>query len=274
MRVSCETKRDPVWRIRLEADDRSRPGEIVLSAKGLMQLGTLLGEATADERCRVVVLEGSGGSFCRGMDLEALIDQPATHASTGVRQFAQVLRAVRGCPKTVIALVDGVTVAGGVGLAAAADQLIATRRSSFGLPEVVLGMVPSMVLPLLYQRMAPQKARWLALLGQSVTAEEAAAAGLVDEVVDTAEDLERRLRQLARQLLRLNPRAVHRLKQLGRRVAELGCDEAIEAGAAYTGEILANADNIAHVRSFLAGEPLPWFERYRPTRTAERGEDR
>jgi enoyl-CoA hydratase/carnithine racemase len=262
MRAICETKDAPIWRIRLEAKPPAE--EIVLSSGGLQQLVACCEQAAASASCRALVLEGSQGSFCRGMDLDALGEQPELHASVGVEQFAHCLRALRGCPRPVIALVDGRVVAGGVGLAAAADVIIATRRSTFALPEVVLGLVPAVVYPVLCERLPAQKARRMALLGQSIDAEEAAGLGLVDQLVPETEDLERALSKLARQLLRVQPTAVATLKDLARRVATLSADEAIGVGAACTAKILAEPTTVAHIRAFLEGEPLPWFARYRP----------
>lgn len=263
MRTVCERTDAPIWRLRLEPDRDG--GEIVLSAAGLERLLALCAAAAAEgSPCRALVLEGADGRFCRGMDLDALGERPAEHAGAGVEQYASCLRALRDCPRPLIALVDGDVAAGGVGLAAVADVLVATRRSTFALPEVVLGLVPAMVFPVLCERMAPQRARRLALLGQALAADEAQRLGLVDEVVADAEALEGALTRLARQLLRVQPAAVARLKRLARDVAARPFDEGLAAGAACTAALLAEPGTVAQVRAFLDGEPLPWFARYRP----------
>jgi enoyl-CoA hydratase/carnithine racemase len=120
-----------------------------------------------------------------------------------------------------------------------------------------------MVYPVLCERMAPQRARRLALLGQPISAAEAAALGLVDQLVADSAALEGALSALARQLLRVQPAAAARTKALARQTAAQPFDEALVAGAACTGAILADPQCVAHVRAFLDGEPLPWFARYR-----------
>lgn len=261
MRVQCDSVDSPVWRLTMQP---AEGGEIVLSQAGLDQLLGLLADAERSERCRMLVLEGSGGTFCRGMDLDALVVDPAAHAAAGTEQYVECLRALRSSSRVIVALVDGVALAGGVGLAAAADLVVATRRSSFGLPEAVVGLVPAMVLPLLFERMPPQKARAMALQGTAVAAEQALDWGLVDQLVEGAPELDRALRATAKQVLRLEPEAVGRLKAWCHRAAAVPVEQALTEGAALTAELAAQPERLAHIRAFLDGEPLPWFARYRP----------
>jgi enoyl-CoA hydratase/carnithine racemase len=261
MRAQCDSQDSPVWRIRLQPGEQ---GEIVLSAQGLDELIALLGAAERSSRCRLVALEGSDGTFCRGMDLDAAVADPSAHAAAGPRQLAECLRALRGSGRVVVALVDGVVLAGGVGLAAAADLVLATRSSTFGLPEVVVGLVPAIVLPLLLERMPAQKARRFCLRGTSIDAEQAREWGLVDRLVESAADLERAFRTVAKQVLRLEPEAVRELKRWCDRAAALPRDEAIADGAVLSAELIAEPERARQLAAFLDGEPLPWFERYRP----------
>ena len=166
----------------------------------------------------------------------------------------------------VVSLVDGVATAGGVGLAVAADWVFATRDSSFGLPEPIVGMIPAMVLPLLLERMPEQTVRRFVLGGTSVSAEQAAELGMVDGVVDSSGDLEKALRSVAKQVLRLEPTAVAGLKRVCGRMASAPWDAALSDGRQTTAELLLEPERIDHIASFLRGEPLPWFERYRPAK--------
>jgi enoyl-CoA hydratase/carnithine racemase len=122
-----------------------------------------------------------------------------------------------------------------------------------------------MVLPLLLERMPPQKARGFALAGASIDATEALALGLVDRVVESAADLEQALRVALRTALRQRPAAVARLKRLSRQLTGLPWDEAVRLGAQHTAEVLADPESIRALTGYLAGEPLPWFARYRPS---------
>ena len=74
MRLRCDNRDAPVWRIRLEpADKPGKRGEVVFDGSGLAQLDALLQEAEQTKRCRVLVIESTPGVFCRGMDLEFLV---------------------------------------------------------------------------------------------------------------------------------------------------------------------------------------------------------
>ena len=263
MIVSCADKAGPVWRVLLAPDDDG--GEVAITAAGIEQFLDLLDEAARAPRCRALVLEGSGGCFCRGMSLEEV----AAGADTdlGSRRYAACLRHLRGSGKAVIAAVDGEAIAGGVGLVAAADIAIATERSSFALPELMLGLLPAMVLPLLQERMPAQKARRLAMSTGSVDAARALEHGLIDRLVRDEAQLERAVRAELKAVLRLHPTALADLKHHGGRLARADCSVGIDMGADYTVQRLADPRVVDDIRAFIVdGTPPPWFERYRPAK--------
>lgn len=261
MRLRCEPKDSPVWRVHLESGDK---GEVAFDGEGLAQLDALLQAAEESKRCRVIVIESTPGVFCRGMDLEFLVAHAGEDQSEKLLAYARCMERLRGSQKAVICLIDGQAMGGGVGLAAAADLVLATRRASFALPECVLGLIPAMVLPLLCERMPVQKARRMALSTTSVKAEEALAVGLVDELVEGPIQLEQALRRRLKRLLRASPRAVARLKRYSSEIATLSRVDALALGADQTAKDLLELETIAAIRGFMAGESPPWFERYRP----------
>ena len=141
--------------------------------------------------------------------------------------FAALLRAIEAAPVVVLAVVDGPALGAGAGIAAAADVVIATPRARFGLPETVMGLVPAMVFPVLARRLGVARARRLALGAAPLTAEEALAQGLADEVDPDAGAAAARVR---RRLARQDPDAVAALKQLIAR--HFATSAAYEAAAA------------------------------------------
>ncbi|MBW2528595.1 MAG: enoyl-CoA hydratase/isomerase family protein [Deltaproteobacteria bacterium] len=261
MRVETDESGGAVWRIRLGPDEPE--GDVVFSEEGFDDLAAALAAAQRTADCRMVVLLGQPGTFCRGMNLDALVADPEHHAHKGTAQYAACLRALRGSSKVVVSLVDGVATAGGVGLALAGDWVFATKRSSFGLPEPIVGMVPAMVLPLLLERMPAQRVRRFVLGGTSVSAEQAAELGMVDQVVEDEAGLEWALKSVAKQVLRLEPTAVARLKRVIGRMASAAWDAAVSDGRQTTQEMLLEPERVQNIAAFLRGEPLPWFERYR-----------
>src|SRR5262245_20757423 len=130
---------DPL-RLRLVLrDDAGRPR---LTPKLLDRLKHAL---YSDGEACLVTIEGTAGSFCEGFDLETLATQaeaiacdPGSYAA--LAQYAALLRAIERTPRLVIALDDGPAQGGGVGLAAAADVVLASSRASFALPETLMGL--------------------------------------------------------------------------------------------------------------------------------------
>lgn len=141
-------------------------------------LSELDGVADAD----VVVVQGANGCFCQGLHL-----QPPVREDTilpGLQRLATLLSTLQRCGRPVVALVDGPALGGGLGLAAAADLVLATRRARFGLPETVMGLIPAVVFPAIAARVGVPRSRLLALGTPALAVEEAHRWGLVDELVD------------------------------------------------------------------------------------------
>lgn len=260
MEFRCEHREGPVWRIELRSEGDADAG---LAHGALEQFEALLAQAARDKTCRVLVLEGHDGRFCRGMDLAEVMREKGDVAG-GVRHYAICLRLLRQSRQAVVAVVDGAALGGGLGLAAAADVLIATERATFGLPEALVGLLPAMVLPLLCERMPAQKVRRLALAALCWDAATALRLGLVDHVVADGEAAEKALRHELRQMLRLEPKAVAELQRFTLRVSTLAPDEGINVGADVTAEAVDDKRVLAGIRAFLDGEPASWVERYRP----------
>ena len=157
-----------------------------LSAALVAEIDEALGALSPN--LAALVIEGEGGVFCAGADLKALnaalaeapgeADPVAALNAAGGRFFARFA----GLPCVTIALVDGAAVGGGMGLAAAADIVIATPRARFALTETSLGLPPAQIAPYLVQRLGERVARRLALTGARLDGAGAAAVGLADVV--------------------------------------------------------------------------------------------
>jgi enoyl-CoA hydratase/carnithine racemase len=260
MEVRSETGGTAVLRVRLVPGE-GQGDQVVIDAPGLEQLEQVLERVEQDGACRVLAIEGA----CQGMDLASLLD--AQEDPEGIKQrvqrFAGCLRRLRYARQLVISVVDGPVAGGGVGIATAADICLATSRATFGLPELVLGLLPSLVLPLLHERMPPQKARLLCC-SPAIDAEGARDMGLVDLLVEDPRRLEQALRGILKHALRLCPDSVEGLKDLQNRILGRPCGAALEIGAERTAKLFADRERVAVARAFMEGEALPWFDRYQP----------
>jgi len=146
-----------------------------------------LAKAKSDPQVRVVVLTGAGDkAFCAGADLVTTIpdaegDAVASHYERG--RLADIFMSMAKLGKPVVSRVNGHALAGGFGLAAAADFVVAVEGATFGTPEIDVGLWPMMITVVLRRAMPPKKILQLMMTGKRVTAEEAEALGVVDRVV-------------------------------------------------------------------------------------------
>jgi len=103
-----------------------------------------------DASCRVVVLAGRGQAFCAGGDLarmEKAAQMTKAHNRREADRFARLLLQMHRFPKPIVARVHGAAFAGGMGLVAACDLVVAAEQAEFCLPEVRIGLVPAMISP-------------------------------------------------------------------------------------------------------------------------------
>ena len=143
-------------------------------------------------RARVVILTGAGAAFCAGGDLDELErwsrHAPETISTTLDETYQGMIRSIRSAAAVVIAAVNGAAVGAGMDLALACDLRIAGRSARFGQVWVSLGVIPGTGGAYLTQALAgPGKAAELLLTGEIISADDALAAGLVNEVVDDDE---------------------------------------------------------------------------------------
>ncbi|WP_020634863.1 enoyl-CoA hydratase/isomerase family protein [Amycolatopsis alba] len=153
-----------------------------------------LDRAEADPTVHVLVLAARGRTFCAGMSLG---DPTAADWELDPTPVRELLTRLKRSSLVTIAVVDGAALGGGVGLAAACDQVIVGPRATFRLTEVLLGLIPAVVLPLLAERIGLHRAFSWALTAEEVTATRSVQSGLADRWAhDPEEELRRRLRQL------------------------------------------------------------------------------
>jgi len=189
----------------------------------LDDLEVAIDTAAADPTVRVLVLRGAGTkSFSAGADLEELlahetIDDRRRHFD-GV---ARVIAAMHRAPQPVIARVQGFALAGGCGLAVAADLTIAGESAIFGLPEIGIGLLPMVVSAPILRATGSRKAVLdLVLTGRRVDAQEARTLGLVTRIVPDdridaeVEALATHLAALSPSTLRLGKEAIYAMSEM------------------------------------------------------------
>jgi enoyl-CoA hydratase/carnithine racemase len=191
--------------------------------------------------------------FCAGADL-AVMAGPPGETRGGVRRVAEAMRA---CPAPVVVRVQGLCLAGGVGVMLGADLAIAAESAQFGLPEVDRGLWPFMVSVLLAQHVSPKVAMDLMLTGRRVTAAEALAMGLVSRVVpDTALDDE--VESVVAGLAAAAPVAVRQGKQSYWQLQDAGTSAALTAMQEQLNRLTQTADAAEGIAAFREHRAPRW----------------
>jgi methylglutaconyl-CoA hydratase len=216
-----------------------------------------------DAAVRVVVLAARGPAFCAGGDLSRMqkAAKPAKRKSKGAfegARFAAMLYYVHTYPKPVVARVHGPAFAGGMGIVAACDVVVAADEAEFCLPEVRIGLVPAMISPYVVRALGERQAQRYALTGERLAAREAHRIGFVHECVPAAE-LDARVEKFAAQFAQAGPQALARSKKLLAKVGKapitpkLGAETAAVFVAARDGDEAREG-----IRSFLEKRKPAW----------------
>ena len=248
------------------------PGGNRLNPKLIDGLREGLSFLLTHEAVRFILLRSNGPVFSLGMDLEAFAGAASGGCEAGpadfragVEAYAALLEALHGAPKTVAALVEGPVKAGGVGLAAACDIVIAAESADFELSELYLGLIPANVMPyILCTRMPMKRAAYLVQSAACIDAKTAAAWGLADEV-HPGERMEKALRSLGRRLMRISPEATARQKAFSDVLRGLPADQRGRAAVEELADIATDPRILDAVRAFREGELPEWFENFRPS---------
>lgn len=189
----------------------SLPGEI------LSKLAKTIHSAGVDLDTRVIVLKSSGErAFCAGASFDELLAlKNETEGLEFFSGFANVINAIRTCPKFVIGRVQGKAVGGGVGLAAAVDHCFATKHASVKLSELAIGIGPFVVGPAIERKVGTSGFSQLSIDATSwKTASWAAQYGLYADVFESTEEMDDAVSRLANQLASSSPEAMKELKKV------------------------------------------------------------
>ncbi|AII10952.1 enoyl-CoA hydratase/isomerase family protein [Rhodococcus opacus] len=207
--------RGPVRVVTLNRPERRNAIDLVLR----VELAEALERASDDSAVRVVVLTGSGGTFCSGGDISTMKRQGADETIPRAQAAQRVVRAIWGGEKPVLAAVEGAAFGAGVSLASACDRVVAAADAVFSTAFTGVGLAGDMGLfSSLPARVGPAAARQLMLLPQRLDGTRAHEVGLVDEVVPPGTSLDRAVAD-AERIATAPPLALREMKRLWRRWA-------------------------------------------------------
>jgi methylglutaconyl-CoA hydratase len=229
----------------------------------------MVGELTAavvqagrDQNVKVIILRAAGPAFCSGADLEYLqrIAQfDLEENRTDSARLANLFRTIYELRKPVIASVHGPALAGGCGLASVCDFVIASaEEASFGYTEVRIGFIPAVVMIFLLKRVGEAMTRELILRGNSITAAEAHAIGLVNIIVP-GDELSRTTDALADELIKHNSlHAMGLCKEMLSKLNGLNLMDSLDFAANMNAAARMTPDCKMGVAAFLKKEKIQW----------------
>jgi len=209
---------------------------------------------------RVVIITGSGKSFCAGMDLDELqhlARQTQQKNLEDARRVTKMLYRLHSFPKPIIAAVNGAAIAGGCVIATLADFTLAVPEAKFGYTEVKLGFIPALVSVFLRRRIGDRQVRDLLLTGRIIDASEALRMGLITEIV-LQETLMDRAREIAGLLLAASPTAIAQTKKLLLNFDRVAIRAELEVAIEANSDIRMTADFREGVSAFLEKRPPKW----------------
>ena len=211
-----------------------------LPGKILEQLAHEIHFAGTHDDTKVIVLKSGGeGAFCAGASFDELIAiETAEEGLKFFSGFAQVINAMRKCPKFIIGRIQGRCVGGGVGLAASVDYAIATDKCEVKLSELAVGIGPFVVGPVVERRIGVSNYSHLSIDASSWRSSEwAKRKGLFAEVHSGLENMDEAVTKLANMLAHSNPDAMMEMKRIFWKGTE-HWDELLKERAAISGRLV------------------------------------
>jgi len=189
----------------------SLPGDI------LAKLVNEIKKAGSNDEVKVIILKSGGDrTFCAGASFKELIN--INDAETGrvfFSGFANVINAMRKCPKFIIGRVQGKTVGGGVGVASATDYCMASKFASIKLSELNVGIGPFVVGPAVERKLGLSGMSQIAIDANTFyEAEWARQKGLYAQVFESTEALDEGVQSFAENLCNYNPEAMKEMKKI------------------------------------------------------------
>ena len=213
---------------------------------------------------RVIVLGGTGKSFCAGADLnwmKRMVRYTREQNLEDARALGRMYLAIAKCPKPVIARVHGPALGGGAGLVAACDIGVAIESVQFGFTEVKLGIIPAIIAPFVIARVGPGRAREFFITGERFLAPIALNIGLIQHVAAHERALDALIDSKIAQILTSAPGAIAAAKDLVFGVAARTLESSLEFAAEAIAQARTSAEGQAGMQAFLERQKPPWIEK-------------
>lgn len=203
---------------------------------------------------RAVIIEGTGGNFCAGADIDEIND-----GASGARSDRTHYDFVREFPVPIIAKLQGYCLGGGLETAMSCDFRLAHRDAQMGLPEVNLGLIPGAGgVQMLSSLATPAAAKEVAMTGDFLDADRASELGLVDHVYDASFD--DAVAEFAETIASKPPLAIQAIKRSATMATDVGLEEGIAFDRQQFNLLLQTEDHEEGVQAFAEDDYEPTFK--------------
>jgi isohexenylglutaconyl-CoA hydratase len=232
-----------------------------LSQRMADELRAVFEAVRADRTMRGVTIRGRGGTFSSGGDIKGFATalEGGTDAVVAFsRRAGELFHLVNELPQVVLALVEGPALAGGLGLACAADIIVATENAKFALTETQIGIPPAQIAPLVAQRVGLALARRIMLTAARLDATEAKAIGLVDIIVADAPALDLQEAELRKNVLACAPGANATTKEILLATGSLQREELMDFAAQRFAAAMFSDEGREGIAAFLEKRKPRW----------------
>ena len=228
----------------------------------IAELTATFQQLSTESDLRAIVLGGHGKAFCAGADLSWMRGMAAfswEQNRADAQALADMLWTIYQCPTPIVARLQGDCYAGGVGLAAVCDVVVAADSMNFCLSEARLGLLPATISPYVIRAMGEQAARRYFITAERFSAAQAQDMGLVHELcsVDT---LDAKVDEIVAALVANGPLATRACKALVQDVAGLQITDDLRGETARRiADIRVSSEGKEGIQSFLQKRPPAWL---------------
>ena len=215
----------------------------------------------ADDAVRAIVLRGNDNVFCAGGDLNWMKDvlgQTEEEVQEDSSHLLNMYRSINESPKLVIAALEGAVIAGGLGLVAASDVVIAEAKTKFCISEVKIGLAPGIIAAFMLPRIGASWMRYLSKTAIVFDSETARTAGLIHEIARDTEDLKKKIATYIDLTLGASPEAIARTGKLIDDLGYVVTDEALNTGLIYNAKARLSEEAQEGISSFLEKRKPSW----------------
>ena len=238
-----------------------------MNERMVQELVSVFSAIEANRDVRAVILRGAGGNFCAGGDISGMHDRTVGDEAAAAkamwefnRNFGRMVTQVNKAPQVVIALLEGVVLGGGLGLACISDVAIADTNAKMGMPETGLGIIPAQIAPFVVARIGITAARRMALLGDWVGGAEAKSLGIAHYVTEGSAAMGAELASVLKRLNKTAPGANALTKKLLLSVGAIEHEALLDQAADWFADALCSDEGIEGTKAFVEKRKPDWAE--------------